>query len=65
MQALWHWLAALGEVYTRHASRHGPNRLLPVEVLPARGCALGHAEGSGPDESTAEQSMPGVVHPKV
>ena len=29
MQALWHWLAALGEVYTRHASRHGPTDCSP------------------------------------
>ena len=69
MHALWHWLAELDEVYTRHAIRHGPNRLLPAEVLPARGCALGHAEpspqGSGPDESTAEHSTPRVAHPKV
>src|SRR5215475_12731166 len=35
MKSLWHWLTELGEVYARHAGRHGPNRLLPSEVLPA------------------------------
>jgi hypothetical protein len=46
MHSLWHWLAELGEVYTRHAARHGPNRLLPVEVLPGHGCVPGHADPS-------------------
>jgi hypothetical protein len=34
MPALWYWLTALAEVYARHAVRHGPQRLLPAEVLP-------------------------------
>jgi hypothetical protein len=42
MQALWHWLTELGEVYARHAGRHGPNRLLPAEVLPTRVRIPGH-----------------------
>ena len=62
MQALWHWLTELDEVYARHVGRHGPNRLLPAEVLPAHGRVPGHrepsAQGSSPDESTAEHSTP-------
>jgi hypothetical protein len=34
MPALWHGLAELAEVYTRHAVCYGPQRLLPAEVLP-------------------------------
>jgi hypothetical protein len=60
MQALWHWLAELAEVYTRHAGRHGSNRLLPAEVLPADDCVPGHdgasPQGTGPDGRTAEPS---------
>jgi hypothetical protein len=62
MKSLCHWLTALAEVYTRHAGRHGPNRLLPVEVLPAHDCAPEPAElspqDSGPDGRTAEHSTP-------
>jgi hypothetical protein len=62
MQALWHWLTELDEVYTRHAGRHGPNRLLPAEVLPAHGRCQGTGDhspqDSGPDGSTAQHSMP-------
>jgi hypothetical protein len=62
MQFLWHCLTELAEVYARHAGRHGPNRLLPAEVLPAHGRVPGHAEpspqGSGPDGRTAEPSTP-------
>jgi hypothetical protein len=58
MTCLWHRLAELAEVYARHAARHGPPQLLPVEVLPAHGGVPGHAEpslqGSGPDGYTAE-----------
>jgi hypothetical protein len=64
MQALWHWLTELGEVYTRHAGRHGPNRLLPAEVLPAHWRVPRHAEpspqNSGPDGRLAEPSPPMV-----
>jgi hypothetical protein len=60
MQAFWQWLTELGEVYARHADRHGPNRLLPAEVLPPHGRMPGHTEsspqGSGPDGCTAEHS---------
>jgi hypothetical protein len=62
MQAFWHWLTELGEVYARHAERHGPNRLLPAEVLSPHGRMPGHTEpspqGSGPDGCTAEPSTP-------
>jgi hypothetical protein len=62
MQSLWHWLIELAEVYARHAGRHGPNRLLPAEVLPVLGRVPGPREpssqGSGPDERTAEHSTP-------
>jgi hypothetical protein len=62
MKSLWHWLTELAEVYTHHAARHGPNRLLPAEVLPAHGRVPRHAESSpqasGPDGSTAEHSAP-------
>jgi hypothetical protein len=62
MESFWHRLTALAEVYARHAARHGPNRLLPAEVLPAHGRVPGHAEpspqGSGPDGHTAEPSTP-------
>jgi hypothetical protein len=34
MESFCHWLTELDEVYARHVSRHGPNRLLPAEVLP-------------------------------
>jgi hypothetical protein len=62
MKSLWHWLTELDEVYARHAGRHGPNRLLPTEVLPAHGRVPEPAEpspqGSGPDGRTAEHSAP-------
>jgi hypothetical protein len=62
MWSLSHWLTELDEVYARHADRHGPNRLLPAEVLPAHRCVPGHAgpspQSSAPDGSTAEPSTP-------
>jgi len=62
--SFWHRLTELAEVYARHASRHGPNRLLPAEVLPAHGCVPEHTrpspQGSGSNESTAGHSTPGV-----
>jgi hypothetical protein len=62
MQALWHWLTELGEVYARHAGRHGPNLLLPAEVLPGHERVPGHRgpspQGTGPDGNTAEHSAP-------
>jgi hypothetical protein len=61
MQAFWHWLAELEEVYARHADHHGPHRLLPAEVLPAHGRVPRDAEpapqGVGPDRRMAEPSM--------
>jgi hypothetical protein len=60
MKSLWHWLTELAEVYARHAGRHGPNRLLPAEVLPVHGRVPDHAEpsplGAGSDQSTTEHS---------
>jgi hypothetical protein len=57
MTSLRHWLTELAEVYARHAARHGPNRLLPAEVLPApRGepeCSAPSPQGAGPDGSAA------------
>jgi hypothetical protein len=62
MQSLGHWLTELAEVYARHAGRHGSNRLLPAEMLPAHGRVPGHGgaspQGSGPDGCTAEPSTP-------
>jgi hypothetical protein len=58
MQALWHWLTELGEVYARHADRHGPNRLLPAEVLPTHDCVPGHDRAS-PGRGASESSRPG------
>ena len=62
MPALWHWLTELAEVYARHAARHGPNRLLPAEILPAHGRMPGRRgpapKAAGPDESTAEHPIP-------
>ena len=62
MPTLWHWLTELAEVYARHAGRHGPNRLLPAEVLPAHDRVPGHGgaspQGTGSDRCTAEPSAP-------
>jgi hypothetical protein len=66
MKSLWHWLTELAEVYACHAERHGPNRLLPAEVLPSHGRVPEGLEpspqGSGSDESTAEPSTPKSAH---
>jgi hypothetical protein len=60
MESFCHWLTELGEVYAHHAARHGPNRLLPAEVLPPHGRMTGHArlsrQGTGSDGRTAEPS---------
>jgi hypothetical protein len=62
MTSLRHWLTELAEVYARHAACHGPNRLLPAEVLPGPGYMPEHRgpspQGTGSDESTAEPSTP-------
>jgi hypothetical protein len=54
--------AALDEIYARHAGRHGPNRLLPAEVLPAHDRLPGHGgtspQDAGPEGRTAEPSTP-------
>jgi hypothetical protein len=54
------WLAELADVYVCHVGRHGPNRLLPAEVLPAHGWVPNDAEpsrqGAGPDGRMAEPS---------
>jgi hypothetical protein len=52
MQSLGHWLTELDEVYARHAGRHGPNRLLPAEALPAHGRVPGYAAAGGPCTTT-------------
>jgi hypothetical protein len=60
MESCCHWLTELAEVYASHAGRHGPNRLLPAEVLPAHGRVPRHAEpspqGAAPDGRMAESS---------
>src|SRR5687768_9968685 len=62
MPTVRHWLTELADVYARHAGRHGSNRLLPAEVLPARDRATGHGgasvQGTGADRGTAEPSAP-------
>jgi hypothetical protein len=62
MQALCYWLTELAEVYTRHADCHGPNRLLPAEVLSAHGLVPGPREPSpqvsDSDGGTTEHSAP-------
>ena len=64
MKSLWHWFTELAEVYARHAGRHGPNRLLPAEVLPTHDCVPGHGgaspQGTGSEGCTAEHSAPKV-----
>jgi hypothetical protein len=62
MESFCHWLTALAEVYVRHAARHGSNRLLPAEMLPAHRHVPEHGgaspQGAGPDGCTLEPSMP-------
>jgi hypothetical protein len=62
MSSLWHGLSELAEVYARHAARHGPNRLLPAEVLPAHDRVPGYGGASpqrtGCDRCTAAPSAP-------
>jgi hypothetical protein len=64
MESFCHWLTELAEVYIHHAGRHGPNRLLPAEVLPAHGRVPGYSgpapQGAGPDGGTTEPSAPTV-----
>ena len=68
MQALCHWLTELAEVYTLHAERHGPNRLLPAAVLPAHGRVRGYGGasplGPGSDRGTADPSAPNACTPQ-
>jgi hypothetical protein len=68
MPTVWHWLSELADAYARHAGRHGPNRLLPAEVLPAHDRAQGHGEaspqGTGSDRGTAERSAPKACTPR-
>jgi hypothetical protein len=67
MESCYHWLTELGEVYARHVGRHGPNRLLPSEVLPAHGCAPGDGraspQGTGSERCTTEHSAPKACTP--
>jgi hypothetical protein len=62
MESFCHWLIELDEVYTRHAARHGPHRLLPAEALPAHGRVPKDAEpspqSSGPDGRTVGHTTP-------
>jgi hypothetical protein len=67
MTSFKHWLTELAEAYASHAARHGPNRLLPPEVLPAPNCVPGHGgaspQGAGPNRCTAEPSAPKACTP--
>ena len=62
MPIVQHWLTELADVYARHAGLHGPNRLLPADVLPVHAGTPGHGgaspQGSGPDRRPAEPSPP-------
>ena len=58
MESCCHWLTELAEVYARHAGRHGPNRLLPAEVLPTHGC-VPEPKGSSPQGSGSDGRMAG------
>jgi hypothetical protein len=68
MPIVQHWLTELADVYARHVGRHGPNRLLPAEVLPAHGRAPGYGgaspQGLGCDGCTAEPSAPKACTPQ-
>jgi hypothetical protein len=68
MPTVRHWLTELADVYARHAGRHGPNRLLPAEVLPAHDGAPGRGgaspQGISPDRGTAEPSAPQACTPQ-
>ena len=68
MPTIWHWLSELADVYVRHAGRHGPNRLLPAEVLPGHNRAPGYGgaspQGTGSDRGTAERSAPKAYTPR-
>ena len=68
MPTVRHWLTELADVYARHAGRHGSNRLLPAEVLPAYDHMPGHGvaspQGTGSDRCTAEHSAPNVCTPQ-
>jgi hypothetical protein len=67
MPTLWHWLTELAEVYTRHAGRHGPNRLLPAEVLPTHDCVPGYSgaslQATDSDRCRVEHSAPNACTP--
>jgi hypothetical protein len=67
MEPFCHWLTALDEVYTRHAGRHGPHRLLPAAVLPTHDCVPGYSgaslQGTGSDRCTVEHSAPNAYTP--
>jgi hypothetical protein len=68
MESFCYWLIELAEVYTHHAGRHGPYRLLPAEVLPTHDCAPGHGaaspQGAGCDRCTAAPSTPTACSPQ-
>jgi hypothetical protein len=68
MESFCHWLRELDEVYARHTARHGPNRLLPAEVLPMHDCVSGHGgaspQGTGSNRCTAEPSTPTACTPQ-
>ena len=68
MPTVWHWLSELVDIYTRHAGRHGPNRLLPAAVLPAHDRVPGHGgtspQRTGCDECTPEPSAPQPCTPQ-
>jgi hypothetical protein len=68
MTTVRHWLTELADVYARHVGRHGPNRLLPAEVLPVHDGTPGHGgaspQGTGAERYTAEPSAPQACTPQ-
>jgi hypothetical protein len=56
MSSLWHWLSELADVYARHVGRHGPNRLLPAEVLPVHDRVPGRGGASPQNACTPQRS---------
>jgi hypothetical protein len=64
MESCCHWLTELAEAYTSHAARHGPNRLLPAEVLPTPDRMPGHG-GASPQGAGPNGRMVGHAAPKA
>jgi hypothetical protein len=68
MPTVQDWLTELADVYARHVGRHGPNRLLPADVLPVHDGTPGHGgaspQGTGADRCTTEPSAPQACTPQ-